>query len=63
MLHFEPVDPDNWRTRLTIREDQKCFVAQPEVIMARAWAYREQRSQVMYVWICRNATAMCCPSC
>lgn len=49
MLHFEPVDPDNWRTRLTIREDQKRFVAQPAVIMARAWAYREQRSQVMYV--------------
>lgn len=49
MLHFEPVTPENWRTRLTIREDQKRFVAQPAVIMARAWAYRELRSQVMYV--------------
>lgn len=49
MLHFEPVDPGNWRTRLTVREDQRRFVAQPAAIMARAWAYRDMRSQVMYV--------------
>lgn len=49
MMHFVPVDRGNWRTRLSVREDQKRYVAQPAVIMARAWAYREQRSQVMYV--------------
>lgn len=49
MMHFEPVTPDNWRTRLTVRADQQRFVAQPAVIMARAWAYREAHSQVMYV--------------
>lgn len=42
------VDPGNWRTGLSIREDQQGHVAPASGILARAWAYRDFGSR-MYI--------------
>ena len=50
MIRLEPVSPDNWRLRLAVREDQKNFVADRAVILARAYAYRESRSRAFMIY-------------
>ena len=50
MIELRPVTPDNWRSGLSVREDQKEFVAPSAGILARAWAYREYRSQAFLVY-------------
>ena len=54
MIELKPVTPDNWRSGLSVREDQKEYVASSAGILARAWAYREYRSQAFI--ICRDET-------
>ena len=49
MLRLEPITPDNWREPLRVREDQRAYVAEGAVLLARAYAYREQRSQVRQI--------------
>lgn len=49
MIRLEPVAPDNWRLRLAVREDQRNFVADRAVILARAYAYRESRSRAFII--------------
>lgn len=49
MLTLEPIDRDNWRTRLAVKEEQQRFVAAPAVILARAYAYNAQRSRAVYL--------------
>lgn len=48
-MRLEPIGPDNWREELAVREDQKEFVSNPDRILARAYAYREQRSQAKLI--------------
>ena len=50
MIHLETVTPDNWRNGLHVREDQRRFVADRAVILARAWAYRESRSRAYIIY-------------
>ena len=50
MIHLETVTPDNWRNGLHVREDQRRFVADRSVILARAWAYRESRSRAYIIY-------------
>lgn len=50
MIHLESVTPDNWRCGLRVREDQKGFVAERAVILARAWAYREHGSRAFIIY-------------
>lgn len=45
MLKPAPVGPDNRRLGLHVRDDQKTFMASSAGILARAYAYREQRSR------------------
>ena len=45
MLRLEPITPDNWREPLRVREDQRSYVAEGAVLLARAYAYREQHSE------------------
>lgn len=45
MIHLEPVTPENWRCGLRVREDQHCFAADSAGLLARAYAYRAQRSE------------------
>lgn len=49
MIHLEPIGPDNWREELAVREDQREFVSEPNKILARAYAYREERSQARLI--------------
>ena len=50
MIHFEPVDPGNWRLNLQITEEQKRHVADCTTILARAFAYRDSRSQAYVIY-------------
>ena len=50
MIRLLPVTPDNWRVRLEVSEAQKGFVAPPEVILARAWAYRNERANAFMIY-------------
>lgn len=49
MVRLEPIGPDNWRQGLAVREDQLRFVGSPAGILARAYAYRELRSQAKLI--------------
>lgn len=44
MLRLMEVDQENWRTPLSVREDQMHYVADQTCILARAWAYRSDNS-------------------
>ena len=50
MIHLEEVTPDNWRSGLRVREDQRHYVADSAGILARSWAYRKSRSQAFIVY-------------
>ena len=50
MLHLEPITPDNWRLGLSVREDQRSYVADSSGILARAYAYRNDRSQAFVIY-------------
>ena len=49
MIRLEPIGPDNWREELAVSEGQRRFVSDPNRILARAYAYREQRSQARLI--------------
>ncbi len=49
MLTLTPVTPDNWRIPLSVREEQRTYVAPPAVILARAYAFNAQNSRAVYV--------------
>ena len=50
MLHLEPVTPENWRCGLRVREDQRRFAADSAGLLARAYAYHAQRSEVLVIY-------------
>ena len=50
MIRLEEVNPDNWRLGLCVRDDQKEFVASSTVLLARAYAYRNSRSNALVIY-------------
>ena len=50
MIRLVSVDPDNWRPGLKVRKDQEDFVADSAGILARAYAYRDFRSQAFIIY-------------
>ena len=50
MIRLEPINPDNWRRGLAVREDQREFVSDSAGILARAYAYRDSRSQAFVIY-------------
>ncbi len=50
VIRLEEAGPDNWRVRYLLKEEQKNYVAEPAVILARAWAYREYRSRAFVIY-------------
>lgn len=50
MINLVDIDPGNWRLRLNVSESQKNYVANTAVILARAYAYREQRSRAFIIY-------------
>lgn len=45
MLYWENIDPGNWRVRLEVGEDQQEHVSDRMSLLARAYAYRNERSR------------------
>ena len=50
MTRLEPITPDNWRLGLRVRDDQRSFVSDSAGILARAYAYRDSRSQAFVIY-------------
>ena len=50
MIKLVTIDPDNWRLGLKVSEAQKRFVAESAGILARAYAYRERRSNAYIIY-------------
>ena len=45
MIHLTDIGPDNWRPELAVSEAQRTFVSDRMKLLARAYAYRGQRSR------------------
>ena len=50
VIRLEPVTPENWRLGLAVEEAQKRFVSNSDRILARAWAYRDERSRAFVAY-------------
>ena len=50
MVRLEIVDPENWRLGLKVSESQKRFVSDDMGLLARAYAYRENRSNAYIIY-------------
>ena len=50
MIRLESVDPGNWRLGLKVSESQKRFVSDDMRLLARAYAYRESRSNAYVIY-------------
>ena len=50
MIYLADIDPGNWRLDLKVAESQKNYVASSAVMLARAYAYREQRSRAFVIY-------------
>lgn len=49
MIQLIDIDPGNWRSGLQVAESQKHYVANSAVVLAIAYAYREQRRRAFIV--------------
>ena len=49
MIHLQPVTPETWRCGLRVQEDQRDYVANGDAILARAYAYRNSRSEALLI--------------
>lgn len=50
MLRLEEINPENWRLGLKVSEKQKSFVSDDMRLLARAYAFRESRSNAFVVY-------------
>ena len=50
MIFLVDVDPGNWRLGLKVSETQKNYVSDAYAMLARAYAYREQRSRAFVIY-------------
>lgn len=49
MIHLVDIDPGNWRYPLKVAEEQRHYVADTAVLLARAYAYRAWRSRAFLI--------------
>ncbi|MGL5540356.1 MAG: GNAT family N-acetyltransferase [Erysipelotrichaceae bacterium] len=49
-IWLEKITPENWRLGLKVAEEQKSFVADDMKLLARAYAYREFRSNAYLIY-------------
>ena len=49
-MRLADINPGNWRLDLKVAESQKNYVASSAVMLARAYAYREQRSRAFVIY-------------
>lgn len=50
MIHLVDIDPGNWRLGLLVADSQKNYVSDSYAMLARAYAYREQRSRALVIY-------------
>lgn len=50
MIHLEDVTPDNWREGLKVSKEQERYVSDDMKILARAYAFRNQRSYACIIY-------------
>lgn len=50
MIGLRTVNPDNWRLDIKVSESQKRFVSDDMRLLARAYAYRESRSNAFIIY-------------
>ena len=50
MIRLEDIDAGNWRIPLNISKEQEQYVASTTTILARAYAYRNERSQALLIY-------------
>ena len=50
MIRLEEINENNWHVDLHVRTDQKKDVVSAEVLLAKAYAYREHRSQARLIY-------------
>ena len=50
MIHLEDVTPDNWREELKVSKEQERYVSDAMKILARAYAFRNQRSYACIIY-------------
>lgn len=50
MIRLEEINPENWRLGLKVSEAQQRYVAGSAVLLARAYAYRESRSNAFVIY-------------
>lgn len=50
MIRLEAIDPGNWRLELKVSEAQKKYVSDSMRLLARAYAYRESRSNAYVIY-------------
>ena len=58
MIHLTDIDENNWRLPLSVRDEQKAFVASSAVLLARAYAYRNLNSRAFYIYDDDTAVGM-----
>ncbi|WP_066719585.1 GNAT family N-acetyltransferase [Clostridium sp. Marseille-P299] len=50
MVHLVDINHNNWRESLMVSEEQTSFVSDTYRIMARAYAFKEHRSQAKFIY-------------
>ena len=50
MIHLEDITPDNWREELKVSKEQERYVSDAMKILARAYAFRNQRSYACIIY-------------
>ncbi|BBF42327.1 spermine/spermidine acetyltransferase, putative [Lachnospiraceae bacterium KM106-2] len=50
MIHLEEVTPDNWQLGLKVSKSQQKFVASDMELLARAYAFRNHRSNAYVIY-------------
>ena len=50
MIRLEDIDAGNWRIPLSVSKEQEQYVASTTTILARAYAYRNARSQALLIY-------------
>ena len=58
MIHLVDIDPGNWRLGLKVAESQKHYVSDSYGMLARAFAYRQQRSRAFVIYDDENPVGM-----
>lgn len=50
MIRLEDINAGNWRISLCVSKEQEQYVANTTTILARAYAYRNERSQALLIY-------------